>query len=46
MQIYEYIRDNPQLTVNGFLKAGIPQAIDTFSSDIDSSDSDSDYIDR
>ena len=28
--MYEYIRDNPSLIVNGFVKAGIPQAIDDF----------------
>ena len=33
VQMYEYIRDNPQLIVNGFIKAGIPQAIDAFSAD-------------
>ena len=31
--MYEYIRDNPQLIVNGFIKAGISQAIDAFSAD-------------
>ena len=33
VQMYEYIRDNPQLIVNGFIKAGISQAIDAFSAD-------------
>ena len=28
VKMYEYIRSNPSIVVNGFLKAGIPQAID------------------
>ena len=27
-EMYQYICDNPQFIVNGFLKAGIPQAVD------------------
>ena len=29
-EMHSYIKDNPQLIVNGFLKAGVPQAIDSF----------------
>ena len=29
-EMYSYITDNPHLIVNGFVKAGIPQAIDLF----------------
>ena len=48
VQIFEYIRDNPQLIVNGFHEARIPQAIDAFSagdSDSDSLDSHNDWVD-
>ena len=30
VQMFKYIQDNPQIIVNGFIKAGIPQAIDSF----------------
>ena len=29
-EMHSYVKDNPQLIVNGFMKAGIPQAIDLF----------------
>ena len=28
IEMFDYIQDNPQFIINGFLKAGIPQAID------------------
>ena len=30
VQMFKYIQDNPQITVNGFIEAGIPQAVDSF----------------
>ena len=33
VQMFEYIRDNPSLVVNGFHKAEIPQAIDSINED-------------
>lgn len=30
VQMYEYISSNPQIIINGFQKAGIPQATDPF----------------
>ena len=29
-EMYNYIEDNPQLVVNGFVKIGIPQVINLF----------------
>ena len=29
-EMYGYIKENPQLVVDGFVQAGIPQAIDSF----------------
>ena len=55
VKMYEYIRSNPSIAVNGFQKAGIPQTIDGFqaltttlttdNSHDDSSNSDNDSSD-
>ena len=52
VKMYKYIKNNPSIVMNGFQKAGIPQAIDDFqtlTTDIshdDSSNSNNDSSDR
>ena len=41
MRMHEYIKDNPEVIVNGFLKAGIPQALSSGDSGDDQSDCES-----
>ena len=43
VEMFEYIADNPQFIVNGFIRAGIPGALDSIQPAEDATSADSEF---